>query len=101
MFRKATRKRRAWTPSEGTARCRQWAGEALEAAPVPEAVTDLVEERLGRLDTDTERLLPAVAAIGPEAPVGRSLQCRGRRCPRDAPRGHVRRLVKLLSSRGR
>ena len=40
-------------------------GEALEAAPVPEAVTDLVEERLGRLDADTERLLTAVAAIGP------------------------------------
>ncbi len=44
--------------------------DALEAAPVPEAVTDLVEERLGRLDADTERLLTAVAAIGPTAPVG-------------------------------
>lgn len=44
--------------------------EALEEAPVPEAVTDLVEERLGRLDADTERLLAAVAAIGPAAPVG-------------------------------
>ncbi len=45
-------------------------GEALDAIPAPEAVTDLIEERLGRLDTDTERLLGAVAAIGPAAPVG-------------------------------
>jgi class 3 adenylate cyclase/tetratricopeptide (TPR) repeat protein len=44
--------------------------EDLDAAPVPDAVTDLVEERLGRLDPDTERLLCAVAAIGPSAPVG-------------------------------
>lgn len=44
-------------------------GEALEEAPVPEAVTDLIEERLARLDPDTERLLGAVAAIGPSAPV--------------------------------
>ncbi len=44
-------------------------GEALEAAPVPDAVTDLVEERLARLDPVTERLLVAVAAIGPSAPV--------------------------------
>jgi class 3 adenylate cyclase len=44
-------------------------GEALEEAPVPEAVTDLIEERLARLDPDTERLLAAVAAIGPSAPV--------------------------------
>jgi eukaryotic-like serine/threonine-protein kinase len=43
--------------------------EALDAAPVPDAVTDLVEERLARLDPDTERLLAAVAAIGPAAPV--------------------------------
>jgi class 3 adenylate cyclase/tetratricopeptide (TPR) repeat protein len=44
-------------------------GEALDAAPVPDAVTDLVEERLAQLDPDTERLLVAVAAIGPSAPV--------------------------------
>ena len=43
--------------------------ESLEAAPVPDAVTDLVEERLARLDPVTERLLVAVAAIGPSAPV--------------------------------
>jgi class 3 adenylate cyclase/tetratricopeptide (TPR) repeat protein len=43
--------------------------EALDAAPAPDAVADLVEERLGRLDPDTERLLAAVAAIGPSAPV--------------------------------
>lgn len=43
--------------------------EALEEAPVPEAVTDLIEERLARLEPDTERLLAAVAAIGPAAPV--------------------------------
>jgi class 3 adenylate cyclase len=44
-------------------------GDALDAAPVPDAVTDLVEERLARLDPLTERLLVAVAAIGPSAPV--------------------------------
>jgi class 3 adenylate cyclase/tetratricopeptide (TPR) repeat protein len=44
-------------------------GQALEAAPVPDAVADLVEERLARLDPATERLLEAVAAIGPSAPV--------------------------------
>jgi class 3 adenylate cyclase/tetratricopeptide (TPR) repeat protein len=52
-------------------------GEALEAAPVPEAVTDLVEERLGRLDAGTERLLAAVAAIGPAAPVGLAAKAAG------------------------
>ncbi len=46
------------------------AGEALAVAPAPGAVTDLVEERLARLSPDTERLLVAVAAIGPAAPVG-------------------------------
>jgi class 3 adenylate cyclase len=45
------------------------AGQALAAAAAPEAVTDLVEERLGRLSPDTERLLVAAAAIGPAAPV--------------------------------
>jgi class 3 adenylate cyclase/tetratricopeptide (TPR) repeat protein len=51
--------------------------DALEAAPVPEAVTDLVEERLGRLDADTERFLAAVAAIGPAAPVGLAAKAAG------------------------
>jgi class 3 adenylate cyclase len=51
--------------------------EALEAAPVPEAVTDLVEERLARLDSGTERLLAAVAAIGPAAPVGLAAKAAG------------------------
>ena len=41
----------------------------LEATPVPDAVADLVEERLARLDAPTERLLVAAAAIGPSAPV--------------------------------
>jgi class 3 adenylate cyclase/ATP/maltotriose-dependent transcriptional regulator MalT len=45
-------------------------GEALDTAPVPSAVADLVEERLSRLDPKTERLLCAVAAIGPSARVG-------------------------------
>ena len=43
--------------------------EGLEEAPVPDAVGDLVEERLGRLDPETEKLLGAAAAIGPSAPV--------------------------------
>jgi len=43
--------------------------EALDAAPAPDAVADLVEERLARLDAPTERLLVAAAAIGPSAPV--------------------------------
>lgn len=50
---------------------------ALEAARVPEAVTDLVEERLGRLDAGTERLLTAVAAIGPVAPVSLAAKVAG------------------------
>jgi class 3 adenylate cyclase len=52
-------------------------GEALEAAPVPDAVTDLVEERLARLDPVTERLLVAVAAIGPSAPVALAARAAG------------------------
>jgi class 3 adenylate cyclase/tetratricopeptide (TPR) repeat protein len=44
-------------------------GQELDSAPVPDAVADLVEERLARLDPDTERFLAAVAAIGPTAPV--------------------------------
>lgn len=43
--------------------------EALDSAPVPDAVAGLVEERLAQLDPATERLLTAVAAIGPSAPV--------------------------------
>ena len=43
--------------------------QSLQDAPAPNAVTDLVEERLARLDPVTERLLVAVAAIGPSAPV--------------------------------
>lgn len=50
---------------------------ALDAAPVPEAVTGLVEERLGRLDASTERLLGAVAAIGPAAPVALAAKAAG------------------------
>ena len=45
-------------------------GDVLEAAPVPDAVADLVEERLARLDAEAERLLRAVAMIGPVASVG-------------------------------
>jgi hypothetical protein len=52
-------------------------GEALDSAPVPDAVTDLVEERLARLDPLTERLLAAVAAIGPSAPVGLAARAAG------------------------
>jgi hypothetical protein len=44
-------------------------GQELDSAPVPDAVADLVEERLARLDPGTERFLAAVAAIGPSAPV--------------------------------
>lgn len=44
-------------------------GDALDTAPAPSAVADLIEERLARLDPTTERLLVAVAAIGPSAPV--------------------------------
>jgi class 3 adenylate cyclase len=43
--------------------------DALDLAPVPDAVRGLVEERLARLDPTTERLLTAVAAIGPSAPI--------------------------------
>ena len=51
--------------------------EALDAAPVPGAVTGLVEERLARLDPATERLLTAVAAIGPSAPVALAAKAAG------------------------
>jgi class 3 adenylate cyclase len=52
-------------------------GEALDSAPVPDAVADLVEERLARLDPDTERFLVAVAAIGPSAPVALAAEAAG------------------------
>jgi eukaryotic-like serine/threonine-protein kinase len=52
-------------------------GEELDAAPVPDAVTDLVDERLARLDLDTERLLSAVAAIGPSASVALATRAAG------------------------
>jgi class 3 adenylate cyclase/tetratricopeptide (TPR) repeat protein len=51
--------------------------DALDAVPVPEAVTGLVEERLGHLDPATERLLTAVAAIGPSAPVALAAKAAG------------------------
>ncbi|HEY7953084.1 MAG TPA: AAA family ATPase, partial [Solirubrobacteraceae bacterium] len=51
--------------------------EALSAAPAPDAVTDLVEERLARLDPVTEQLLAAVAAIGPSAPVALAARAAG------------------------
>ena len=50
---------------------------ALDAAPVPNAVADLVEERLARLDAVAERLLVAVAAIGPSAPVALAARAAG------------------------
>ena len=52
-------------------------GEALDSAPAPDAVADLVEERLARLDPVTERLLAAVAAIGPSAPVALAARAAG------------------------
>ncbi len=52
-------------------------GEALDSAPVPDAVADLVEERLSRLDPETERFLAAVAAIGPSAPVALAAEAAG------------------------
>ncbi len=52
-------------------------GEELDATPVPDAVTDLVEERLGRLDPNTERLLAAAAAIGPSARVSLAARAAG------------------------
>jgi class 3 adenylate cyclase/tetratricopeptide (TPR) repeat protein len=52
-------------------------GEALDAAPVPDAVTGLVEERLAQIDPATEQLLTAVAAIGPSAPVDLAARAAG------------------------
>jgi class 3 adenylate cyclase len=51
--------------------------ETLGSAPAPHAVTDLVEERLARLDPVTEQLLVAVAAIGPSAPVALAARAAG------------------------
>ena len=52
-------------------------GEEVGSAPAPDAVTDLVEERLARLDPTTERLLVAMAAIGPSAPVALAARASG------------------------
>jgi eukaryotic-like serine/threonine-protein kinase len=52
-------------------------GEELDSAPVPDAVADLIEERLARLDPGTERFLAAVAAIGPSAPVALAAEAVG------------------------
>jgi eukaryotic-like serine/threonine-protein kinase len=52
-------------------------GDELDSAPVPDAVADLVEERLARLDPRTERFLAAVAAIGPSAPVALAAKAGG------------------------
>jgi class 3 adenylate cyclase len=52
-------------------------GEALDSAPVPAAVADLVDERLGRLEPATEDLLGAAAAIGPRAPVALAARVAG------------------------
>jgi class 3 adenylate cyclase len=70
-------------------------GDMLEAAPVPEAVADLVEERLGRLDGATERLLTAVAAIGPAAPVGLAARAAGLG-PEEAERAVAEALAERL-----
>ncbi len=51
--------------------------EALDAAPVPDAVAGLVEERLARLDPVTERLLVAAAAIGPSVSVALAARAAG------------------------
>jgi class 3 adenylate cyclase len=53
------------------------AGEALDAAPAPDAIADLVEERLARLDPVTERLLVGAAAVGPSAPVALAARAAG------------------------
>ena len=51
--------------------------QALEVAPAPGAVSGLVEERLARLDPEAERLLQAVALIGPAAPVALAAEVAG------------------------
>ena len=52
-------------------------GKALDSAPVPDAVSELVEERLARLDPETEHFLAAAAAIGPSAPVALAAEAAG------------------------
>jgi class 3 adenylate cyclase len=52
-------------------------GKTLDSAPVPDAVSELVEERLARLDPETERLLGAVAAIGPSGSVALAAEAAG------------------------
>jgi eukaryotic-like serine/threonine-protein kinase len=52
-------------------------GRMLDSAPVPDAVSELVEERLARLHPETERLLAAAAAIGPTAPVALAAEAAG------------------------
>jgi class 3 adenylate cyclase/tetratricopeptide (TPR) repeat protein len=52
-------------------------GQTLDSAPVPDAVSGLVEERLARLDPNTERLLAAAAGIGPAAPVALAAEAAG------------------------
>lgn len=52
-------------------------GEALETAPVPEAVAGVVEGRLARIGTDAEALLGAAAAIGPTSPVAVAARAAG------------------------
>jgi class 3 adenylate cyclase/tetratricopeptide (TPR) repeat protein len=51
--------------------------QALDAAPVPYAVTGLVEERLAQLEPATEQLLTAAAVIGPSAPVALAAKSAG------------------------
>ncbi len=51
--------------------------EALDEAPVPDAVTDLVEERLARLGPATQKLLGVAAAIGLSAPVALAAKVAG------------------------
>lgn len=51
--------------------------DVVEATAAPDAVTDLVEERLERLDATTMRLLVAVAAIGPSAPIALAARAAG------------------------
>lgn len=70
-------------------------GEALSAARAPDAVTDLVEERLARLDPATEQLLVAVAAIGPSAPVALAARAAGIDPP-DAQRAVAQALSERL-----
>src|SRR5689334_1163624 len=51
--------------------------DALAMAPVPDAVTSLVEERLAQLEPATEQLLSAAAAVGPSASVSLAARAAG------------------------